>query len=111
MEPSALSKASNQETLVARSEAPSLLDAGLSCVEIAGRLGISPQAVSHHVRRLGRSLKVGWDGEEIATLRRAWDEGLTARKTAALLPNRAKNAVVGKASRLGLAPRPSPIRR
>ena len=90
-----------------------MLDAGLSRVEIAGQLGISPRTVSYHVMRLGRASDkgLGWDSEEIATLRRAWDEGLTTRKIAALLPNRAKNAVVGKAHRLGLPPRPSPIRR
>ena len=51
-----------------------------------------------------------WTAENIATLTRLWEEGQSARAIAlALGDNLSRNAVIGKARRLGLAKRPSPI--
>ncbi len=51
-----------------------------------------------------------WTEEAIATLRRLWDEGLSTAEIGRRM-GISKNAVVGKAHRLNLAARPSPIRR
>lgn len=51
-----------------------------------------------------------WNEEVIARLRALWDEGLSTAEIGRRL-GVSKNAVVGKAHRLGLPPRPSPIRR
>jgi len=51
-----------------------------------------------------------WTDEIIAKLRALWAEGLSTAEIGRRL-NISKNAVVGKAHRLNLAPRPSPIRR
>ena len=51
-----------------------------------------------------------WTDEAIARLRKLWAEGLSTSEIGRRL-NISKNAVVGKAHRLSLAPRPSPIRR
>lgn len=51
-----------------------------------------------------------WTEEAIATLRRLWDEGLSTAEIGRRM-GISKNAVVGKAHRLNLSPRPSPIRR
>ena len=51
-----------------------------------------------------------WTGERVAELRRLWDEGLSTAEIGRRL-GVSKNAVVGKAHRLGLPPRQSPIRR
>jgi GcrA cell cycle regulator len=51
-----------------------------------------------------------WTPERIAEVTRLWDEGLTTAEIGKLV-GVTKNAVVGKAHRLGLPPRPSPIRR
>jgi len=51
-----------------------------------------------------------WNGETIATLRKLWVEGLSIRE----IEKRtgwSKNAIVGKAHRLDLPARPSPIKR
>jgi GcrA cell cycle regulator len=52
----------------------------------------------------------GWCDEDIATLRQMWDAKISTQ-TIAYLIKRSKNAVVGKAHRLGLEARPSPIKR
>ena len=51
-----------------------------------------------------------WTDEAIAKLRALWAEGLSTAEIGRRL-NISKNAVVGKAHRLNLPPRPSPIRR
>ncbi len=51
-----------------------------------------------------------WNEEAIARLRALWAEGLSTAEIGRRL-NVSKNAVVGKAHRLNLSPRPSPIRR
>ncbi|QNT77838.1 GcrA family cell cycle regulator [Entomobacter blattae] len=51
-----------------------------------------------------------WTEETIARLRALWDEGLSTAEIGRQL-SITKNAVVGKAHRLGLPSRPSPIRR
>lgn len=50
-----------------------------------------------------------WNSDTIARLRLFWNEGLPASAIGRRL-NFSKNAVVGKAHRLGLPARPSPIR-
>lgn len=51
-----------------------------------------------------------WTEESIARLRSLWSEGLSTAEIGRRL-NISKNAVVGKAHRLNLPSRPSPIRR
>ncbi|WP_287787885.1 GcrA family cell cycle regulator [Acidiphilium sp.] len=51
-----------------------------------------------------------WTDEIIARLRQLWDEGLSTAEIGRRL-NISKNSVVGKAHRLDLPARPSPIRR
>jgi GcrA cell cycle regulator len=51
-----------------------------------------------------------WNDELIARLRMLWNEGLSTAEIGRRMCV-SKNAVVGKAHRLGLAARPSPIRR
>jgi len=50
-----------------------------------------------------------WAEETIARLRAYWDEGLSTAEIGRRM-NLSKNAIVGKAHRLQLPPRPSPIR-
>jgi len=52
----------------------------------------------------------GWTDEKIEQLKKLWTEGYTTGEIGKKL-NVSKNAVVGKAHRLGLESRPSPIRR
>jgi GcrA cell cycle regulator len=51
-----------------------------------------------------------WNDETIVRLRSLWNEGLSTAEIGRRIAV-SKNAVVGKAHRLGLPPRPSPIRR
>ncbi len=51
-----------------------------------------------------------WDENNVAKLRDLWDQGLPTAQIGKLL-GFTKNAVVGKAHRIGLERRPSPIRR
>ena len=51
-----------------------------------------------------------WDDENISRLRDLWDQGLPTAQIGKLI-GFTKNAVVGKAHRIGLERRPSPIRR
>ena len=53
---------------------------------------------------------MGWTDEQVEELKRLWNEGLTTGDIGKAL-GVSKNAVVGKAHRLGLNSRPSPIRR
>ncbi len=50
-----------------------------------------------------------WTAEAVAHLRTLWTEGHSTAAIARRM-NTSKNSVVGKAHRLGLPPRPSPIR-
>ncbi len=53
---------------------------------------------------------IGWNDEKIGRLKKLWSEGLTTGEIGKRL-GVSKNAVVGKAHRLGLKGRPSPIKR
>ncbi len=53
---------------------------------------------------------LSWTDERIEELKQLWGEGLSAQDIGKKL-GVTKNAVIGKAHRLGLPPRPSPIRR
>jgi len=53
---------------------------------------------------------MSWTDEQILTLQELWAQGLSASQIAARLGTVTRNAVIGKAHRLGLASRPSPIR-
>mgnify|MGYP001307963677 CR=1 FL=1 len=52
-----------------------------------------------------------WTEERIDLLRRLWGQGQSASQIAEQLGGVTRNAVIGKAHRLGLSARPSPIRR
>lgn len=52
-----------------------------------------------------------WTEQRIEMLRRLWGQGQTASQIAAALGGITRNAVIGKAHRLGLTGRPSPIKR
>ena len=51
-----------------------------------------------------------WTEEKVSELRELWDQGLPTSQIGRIL-SFTKNAVVGKAHRIGLERRPSPIRR
>ena len=51
-----------------------------------------------------------WNDENVSRLRDLWDQGLPTAQIGKLI-GFTKNAVVGKAHRIGLERRPSPIRR
>ena len=53
---------------------------------------------------------MSWTDERIETLRRMWEAGQTASQIAEELKGVSRNAVIGKAHRLGLQARPSPVR-
>ena len=53
---------------------------------------------------------MSWNDENVARLKDFWDQGLPTAQIGKLL-GFTKNAVVGKAHRIGLERRPSPIRR
>jgi GcrA cell cycle regulator len=53
---------------------------------------------------------MSWTEDQILTLQRLWNEGLSASRIAEELGSVTRNAVIGKAHRLGLASRPSPIK-
>ena len=59
---------------------------------------------------LAEEKKLSWNEENVARLRELWDQGLPTAQIGKLL-GFTKNAVVGKAHRIGLERRPSPIRR
>ena len=52
-----------------------------------------------------------WTEQRIEILRKLWGQGQTASQIAAILGGITRNAVIGKAHRLGLTGRPSPIKR
>jgi GcrA cell cycle regulator len=53
---------------------------------------------------------MSWTEERIETLTRMWASGMTASQIAEELGGISRNAVIGKAHRLGLKPRPSPVK-
>ena len=53
---------------------------------------------------------MSWTDERIAKLQKLWDEGLSASQIAEKLGDVTRNAVIGKAHRLGLKSRPSPVK-
>jgi GcrA cell cycle regulator len=53
---------------------------------------------------------MSWTDERIETLKTMWEGGQTASQIAEALGGVSRNAVIGKAHRLGLQSRPSPVR-
>lgn len=54
---------------------------------------------------------MAWTDERIASLKQYWEEGRSASQIAEILgEGLSRNAVIGKAHRLGLASRPSPLK-
>ncbi|MEL7738833.1 GcrA family cell cycle regulator [Citromicrobium bathyomarinum] len=53
---------------------------------------------------------MSWTEERTATLKRMWEGGSTATEIAKELGEVSRNAVIGKAHRLGLKSRPSPVK-
>lgn len=53
---------------------------------------------------------MSWTDERIETLKIMWEKGLTASQIAETLGGVSRNAVIGKAHRLGLQSRPSPVK-
>ncbi len=53
---------------------------------------------------------MSWTDERIATLKKMWEGGSTASQIAEELSGVSRNAVIGKAHRLGLKARPSPVK-
>lgn len=53
---------------------------------------------------------MAWTDERIDQLKTMWDKGLTASQIADELGGVSRNAVIGKAHRLGLNSRPSPVK-
>lgn len=52
-----------------------------------------------------------WNEARVATLKKLWEQGRSASQIAEEMGDVTRNAVIGKAHRLGLKSRPSPIRR
>lgn len=52
-----------------------------------------------------------WSQERVNALKVMWAEGVSARNIAKAINISSRNAVIGKAHRLGLEKRPSPIKR
>ncbi|HWW63935.1 MAG TPA: GcrA family cell cycle regulator [Sphingomonadaceae bacterium] len=53
---------------------------------------------------------MAWTDERIEQLKRLWESGMTASQIAEDLGGVSRNAVIGKAHRLGLQSRPSPVK-
>ena len=53
---------------------------------------------------------MSWTEERIERLKAMWTEGATASQIADELGGVSRNAVIGKAHRLGLEARPSPVK-
>lgn len=54
---------------------------------------------------------MSWTEERIELLRQLWGQGKSASEIAETLGDVTRNAVIGKAHRLGLSGRPSPIKK
>ena len=55
-------------------------------------------------------MTMAWTDERIEQLKSMWEKGMTASQIADELGGVSRNAVIGKAHRLGLQARPSPVR-
>lgn len=53
---------------------------------------------------------MAWTDKRIKALKKFWEKGLTASQIATELGEVTRNAVIGKAHRLGLSGRPSPLK-
>ncbi|HTH29205.1 MAG TPA: GcrA family cell cycle regulator, partial [Sphingobium sp.] len=53
---------------------------------------------------------MAWTDERIDQLKTMWERGMTASQIADELGGVSRNAVIGKAHRLGLQSRPSPVK-
>ncbi|MCP9222585.1 GcrA cell cycle regulator [Erythrobacter sp. LQ02-29] len=53
---------------------------------------------------------MSWTDERTATLKKMWEDGATASQIAEKLGGVSRNAVIGKAHRMGLKARPSPVK-
>ena len=53
---------------------------------------------------------MSWTDERIDSLKSMWEKGMTASQIAESLGGVSRNAVIGKAHRLGLQSRPSPVK-
>ncbi len=53
---------------------------------------------------------MSWTDERVETLKKLWTEGLTARQIAEMMGGFTRNAIIGKAHRLGLSGRPKTVR-
>ena len=53
---------------------------------------------------------MAWTDERISQLKTMWEQGMTASQIAEELGGVSRNAVIGKAHRLGLQSRPSPVK-
>src|SRR3954469_18904011 len=53
---------------------------------------------------------MSWTDERIDRLKELWSQGITASQIADELGGVSRNAVIGKAHRLGLQSRPSPVK-
>jgi len=53
---------------------------------------------------------LSWTDERIDQLKAMWEKGMTASQIADELGGVSRNAVIGKAHRLGLQSRPSPVK-
>src|SRR5688572_974399 len=74
-------------------------------------------AVASRRRRAGQAVKLlrmvtpmSWTDERIERLKELWSQGVTASHIAEELGGVSRNAVIGKAHRLGLQSRPSPVK-
>ncbi len=54
---------------------------------------------------------MSWTDERVEQLKEMWQRGMSANEIAQELGDVTRNAVIGKAHRLGLSGRPSPIRK
>lgn len=75
-----------------------------SFVKLSRTLNVSPPSVARRAKKLGLqpTPHVTWTEAEIAILEKEWPTGASAREIAWLLPGKSRNAVIGKAHRLGL---------
>jgi len=75
---------------------------------VPGRPATAREAARLFASRAARTEAAGWGEATIAQLRALWDEGHSA-SVIGLKLKKSKNSIVGKAHRLHLAARPSPI--
>jgi GcrA cell cycle regulator len=55
--------------------------------------------------------RMSWTDERVEQLKQLWGQGMSASEIADTLGDVTRNAVIGKAHRLGLSGRPSPIKK